>query len=436
MVAGATSSFVKGKGERVPGMSVITTRWPRWREQIDRAVEELGGEMISLRRHLHMHPEPSHEEFQTTSLLAQRLEDRGIACRVAPSGRGLIAGSLDGERLVALRADIDALRIRDEKDVPYRSCREGLMHACGHDAHTAMAYGATLALAGLCRELGVEKPSWRTIFQPSEEEGEGAAEMVGAGAMEGVSSILALHVDPDRCVGEVGWRIGPLTACCDELHLVVHGRGGHAARPHLAIDPIVAAVQFLSMAYLQVPRSVDSREPVVVTFGAITGGTQSNVIPDKVVVRGTVRTFSRAVTARVEEQLLSISRGIESLTGARLELSFLHGPDAVVNDPAVTTAWVQELGGLVGQRNVREITLPSLGGEDFAAYLKEAPGCLLRIGAATPGTGTWPSLHSPLFDIDERMLTIGAKALARGAIMLSTGGEERGGVEVAAVRQQ
>ena len=144
------------------------------------------------------------------------------------------------------------------------------------------------------------------------------------------------------------------------------------------------------------------------------------MIPDKVVVRGTLRTLGRAVAETVEGHLHRVARGVEASTGARLDLSFLHGPDAVVNDPAVTTTWVQELGGLLGPRNVREIALPSLGGEDFAAYLKEAPGCMVRIGVAAPGSEPWPSLHSPLFDIDERVLVLGAKALARGAVMLST----------------
>lgn len=393
---------------------------PDWRDVVDRAVDSRAAVLLGLRRHLHAHPEPSREEYETTALIARTLGAEGIAYRVPSTGRGLIVGPEVPGPLVAVRADIDALRIRDEKDVPYRSKREGLMHACGHDAHATMAVGAAMALHDLGRLSGVSLP-WRVVFQPAEEEGTGAAEMIGAGAMQDVRAIAALHVDPERPVGEVGWRIGPLTACCDEIHVVVHGQGGHAARPHLAIDPIAAAAQFVTTAYQTVPRSIDAREPVVVTFGMITGGAQANVIPDRVVLRGTIRTFSRAVSDRVEAQLRAVADGFAALTGARFELSILRGPDAVVNDPAITAAVMQEASRVLGEKHVREIGLPSLGGEDFSAYLTEAPGCLVRIGVASPGVKPWPSLHSPQFDIDERVLTLGARILARSAIALSSG---------------
>jgi amidohydrolase len=395
---------------------------PDWRRELDAFLDDHAERLVSVRRHLHAHPEPSHEEYQTTRALALWLDEAGIGHRVLPSGRGLIAqgGEAGHGRRVALRADIDALHLHDEKDVPYHSTRDGLMHACGHDAHTAMLLGAAMALDHLDRSGHLPHPvPWRALFQPAEETGEGAAEMVAAGAMDGVASVVALHVDPELPAGQVARRVGVMTACCDEFHVAIHGRGGHAARPHQAIDPIAAAVQFLSAAYLQVPRAADSRDPVVLTFGAIVGGTQANVIPDKAIVRGTLRTLARSLTERIEGRLRAIARGVTEATGTSIDLTFLPGPDAVVNDPGVTAVFSCAAAEVVGATNVHEIPRPSLGGEDFAAYLGHAPGCLLRLGVAAPGSDVWPLLHSPRFDIDERALGIGAKILARGAVLLT-----------------
>jgi amidohydrolase len=393
---------------------------PDWRRALDAFLDDHAERLVSVRRHLHAHPEPSREEFQTTKALARWLEEAGLEPRVLPSGRGVIAegiGSAEPTRIV-LRADIDALHIRDEKDVPYRSTRDGLLHACGHDAHTAMVLGAALALHHLDRNGYLTHPvPWRALFQPAEETGDGAAEMVGAGAMDGVAAIVALHVDPELPVGQITRRVGAMTACCDEFHVVVHGRGGHAARPHQAIDPISATVQFLSSAYQLVPRSVDSRDPVVLTFGAITGGTQANVIPERVIVRGTLRTLARPISEGIKGRLRVIAHGVSEATGTAIDLTFLPGPDEVVNDPEVTAIVSRAAVEVVGPENVRELPRPSLGGEDFAAYLAHAPGCLLRLGVAPPGRDAWPPLHSPRFDIDERALGIGAKTLARSAVL-------------------
>lgn len=395
-----------------------------WRETLDHFLLDHAEQLVSVRRHLHAHPELSHEEYQTTRALARWLGEAGLTYRVLPSGRGVVAeppGNPPGP-LIALRADMDALPIRDVKDVPYRSTRDGMMHACGHDAHTAMVLGAALALHHLGRpgDLPHSVP-WRALFQPAEETGEGAAEMVAAGAMEGVGAIVALHVDPDLPVGQVARRTGVMTACCDELHVAVIGRGGHAARPHQCIDPIAAVVPFLAAAHQLVPRSVDSRDPVVLTFGAITGGTQGNVIPDRVILRGTLRTLARPISQKIGERLHAIARGIGEATGATIEVTFLPGPDAVVNDPGVTAIASDAAAEVVGPANVRDLPRPSLGGEDFAAYLPKAPGCLLRLGIAAPGSDVWPPLHTPNFDIDERALSVGTRILARCAVLLSAG---------------
>jgi amidohydrolase len=390
-----------------------------WREVIDRWLDERQGMLRDVRRRLHAQPEPSREEYQTTRFLAEELQKEGIPHLIAPTGRGLVAGpeGKQGTEILAFRADIDALRIHDLKTVPYRSTREGVMHGCGHDAHATMALGAAVAL-WQCRDQLPRGLTWRAIFQPSEEVGEGAAEMIATGAMKHVAAVIALHVDPDTPAGHLAHRQGVLTAFCQELQVDIQGQGGHAARPHQSIDPIAVASQFITSVYQFVPRSVDSRDPVVVTFGSIQGGSSANVIPEQVRLRGTIRTLSESAARHVEERIRQIAFGLSEASGARVQTQFRRGTDAVVNDPDVTRTCVRAASEVVGPENLHEIPLPSMGGEDFSGYLKLAPGCLLRLGVATSdGPGLF--LHSPHFDIDERALVVGAKVLAHGIVLLS-----------------
>ncbi len=354
-----------------------------WREAIDEWVESRRGMLREIRRRLHAHPEPSREEYQTTRFLAEELDKAGIPRSIAPTGRGLIAGPEDasGRPVMAFRADIDALRIHDAKTVPYRSTRDGVMHACGHDAHATMALGAALALWH-CRESLPDEEIWRAIFQPSEEVGEGASEMIAAGAMKHVRAVVALHVDPDTAAGRLAYRQGVLTAFCQELQVEIQGQGGHAARPHQSVDPIGVASQFITSVYQFVPRSVDSRDPVVVTFGSIQGGSSANIIPEQVLLKGTIRTLSEAAAARVGERIKQIAFGLSEASGATIQVHFRQGTEAVVNDPEVTRVCVRAASEIVGLANLDEIPLPSMGGEDFSGFLKHAPGCLLRLGVA------------------------------------------------------
>jgi amidohydrolase len=390
-----------------------------WRQAIDFYIESHTERWRSVRRHLHAHPEPSREEYATTRYLAEQLEDAGMPVRVVPSGRGLFAGRVSGDDgpSVAIRADMDALRMQDGKVLAYRSSRAGVMHACGHDAHSAMLLAASLAL-WTQREVLPESTAWRSIFQPAEEVGEGALEMIAEGAVNNVRAIVALHVDPDLTVGHVGYRTGVLTAACQEMHVTIKGMGGHAARPHLSVDPIGVAVQFINSIYQFVPRSVDSRDPVVVTFGSIQGGTSANVIPERVELMGTIRTLSSRATAQVGEKIMHIARGLSGASRAAIDVTFRAVTEAVENDPRVTSVCVHAAREVVGVANVDEIPLPSMGGEDFAGYLKQAPGCLLRVGVAS-SDGPRHFLHTPLFDIDERALAIGAKLLARSVVLLA-----------------
>jgi amidohydrolase len=391
----------------------------RWDVTIDERVEALRARMAALRRHLHAHPEASGEEIETTRHLAAMLRDAGLAVTVAPAGTGLVAepsAQGTGPR-VAFRADLDALRVADETNVEYRSRRPGIAHACGHDAHATIAVGAALALDA-CASTLPWPVRWRLILQPAEETSTGAKQMVAAGAVDDVDAIVGLHLDPERRYGRTGFGRGTLTAYCNEVDVVIRGVGGHAARPHHAADPISAAVQLISSAYHGLPRSVDSRDPAVLTFGSIHGGAARNVIPEEVRIAGTARTHSIGARETLERRLREIGAGVAALTGTHIDLTFRHGPDAIVNDPVVTEICERAVGDLLGADAIERITVPSLGGEDFSEYLARVPGCFFRLGSWI-GDAPAPLLHSGRFDVDDDVLVLGAKLMARCVVALA-----------------
>lgn len=394
-----------------------------WGAALDAYIDEHAARWREVRRHLHAHPELSGEELHTTEYLARQLGDIGLDYRIPDSRRGIIAdGPREGHASrVALRADIDALPLHDEKEVPYRSTRIGNAHACGHDAHAAMLLGAVTALHR-CRAALPWPVPWRAIFQPAEEITQGAHEMVAFGAMRDVGAIVALHVDPEARAGQVGVRYGHLTAASESLHVVIQGRGGHAARPHHTDDPIAVATQFVSAIYQFVPRAVDIRHPVVVSFGMIQGGSNANVIPEIVRLQGTLRTLGNEFAEPVRRRIRAMARGLADASGARIDIQFKRGADAVINDTCVTHVCAQAAAAVVSNDNIYAINLPSMGAEDFSAYLAHAPGCMLRLGVA--GAGTQHFLHSPLFDIDERAIAIGAKVFARSAVLAAQNAED------------
>lgn len=389
-----------------------------WRNCIDAAVDDALDRVIALRRHLHAHPEPSGEELQSSLHLYQLFDEMGLAVRMGPEGCGVVVESRNpnGARRIALRADIDALRIADQKQTPYRSTVPEVMHACGHDAHTATVFGALMALDRLETERALPWPvTWRGIFQPAEESGDGAKAMMAAGALENVAAILAAHVDPTRMAGTIGVRSGPLTASCDDMRISVRGRGGHAARPHESNDPIAAAAELVSTVYQFVPRATDSQDSVVVSFGQIHGGQNANVIPEEVMLEGTVRTLNRDIREKTVQHIRTLAAGIEQVTGATVDVSFRRGSPSVQNDEKLTQLVANVASDLLGANNVTTMPRPSMGSEDFAYYLERVPGTMFRLGAAGDN-GTWPGLHTPTFDVDERCLAVGAKIMARAVV--------------------
>jgi amidohydrolase len=403
-------------------------RLETWEPLIDRQVAALEPQQIEVRRQLHAHPEPSGEERETSRFLAERLTEAGIEARVCRDGVGVVA-DLDlgpvsaASRRIALRTDIDALRIQDAKTTPYASRNAGVCHACGHDAHSAMVLAAALTCAALRHEpdLPPIEPGLRLrfLFQPAEEEALGAQWLVDQGAMDGVDAILGLHVDPERTVGTAGIRYGFLTANCDDVEIFIEGKGGHAARPHHTRDPIAAAAQLISALYQFLPRSIDSRDPAVFSIGKVAGGTLNNVIPDRVEIQGSLRTLKPASRTRMQERIQEIVHGVKEASGTTIHLRFHSSIDGVHNDARCTAALEAAARRTLGDQAIGIIELPSMGAEDFAVYLKRAPGAMLRLGCAPPGFAA-PFLHAADFDVDERVLPLGTRILLRAAVLLAT----------------
>jgi amidohydrolase len=374
--------------------------------------------LVGIRRHLHMHPESSGEERETSLYLAERLAEVGVESRVLRDGLGVVADASIGTPgpdavRVALRADIDALEIADGKTVEYRSCHEGLMHGCGHDVHSTVVLGVAMAVAehGDCEGPGVHL---RYLFQPAEEICLGAKWLVEQGVLEGVDAILGLHVDPERPAGEVGVRSGALTAHCNEVIIHVRGQGGHAARPHQSRDPIAATVELAAALYALLPRGVDSRHASVFSIGRIHGGTVTNVIPDEVEILGSLRTVAPGDDKVLKERILEISAGVASMTGTQIDVVFRRSLEAVRNDPDITGTIERAARMVLGDAAVKRIELPSLGGEDFSVYQQQVPGSMFRLGTRTPDGNL---LHTPEFDIDEDSLVPGARILIRAALL-------------------
>ncbi|MEK6238534.1 MAG: amidohydrolase, partial [Planctomycetales bacterium] len=384
------------------------------------AIEDQYPEMVEVRRHLHCCPEPSGEELKTSMYVYQRLLDQGLPVHQGPEGLGVIvdsAASESGVGRIALRADMDALRIQDAKEVEYKSQEPGVMHACGHDCHTATLFGTLSALHVLEKSGALPWPvPWRGIFQPAEETSQGALLMIQAGALEDVEGIFALHVDPTRPVGQIGWRAGPLTANCDDMRMEIIGRGGHAARPHESLDPIAAAAQLISSMYLFVPRAVDSQDAVVVTIGQVIAGDNPNVIPETVSLRGTLRTLRPSVREQTMNHIRQLAHGIAHASSTDIQVEFHAGPQSVCNDPEMTEFLRRSADDLLGEKNLEHLPRTSMGGEDFSHYLSHVPGSMFRLGCASESKGG-ALLHSPLFDVDEQAMKVGAKILARAVIL-------------------
>lgn len=399
---------------------------------IDRAAHAIEPRVIAWRRDFHQHPELGNREVRTAAIVAEHLRSLGfdeVKTGVAHTGVvGLLKGALPG-KVVALRADMDALPVTEEVDVPFASKvrtiwngeEVGVMHACGHDCHTAILMGVASVLAGLRTQL---RGSVKFIFQPAEEmppkgEDGGAKMMIAEGALQHPTpqAIFGLHVTSRHGTGVVGYRSGPTMASSDRFSITVHGRQTHGAAPWLGVDPIVTSAQVVLGLQTVVSRGIDiAREPAVVTVGMIKGGVRENIIPDTVEMRGTIRTFDEGMRDDVHERVTTLAECVARGSRAGCTVCIEKNYPVTVNDPALTEQMLPTLQRVAGADQV-ELVPKVTGSEDFSYFQKLVPGLFFFIGVTPPEAdpAKAPPNHSPRFHVDERALLLGVRSLAHVA---------------------
>ncbi len=382
------------------------------------ALARVFDDVVGWRRRIHEHPELGFEEQRTSALVEETLRAAGIATtRVAKTGIvGVLTGAKPG-KTVAFRADMDALPLDERSGEPFSSKVPGVMHACGHDAHTAMLLGAAVSLAAERDELA---GTIKFFFQPAEEGPGGALPMIEAGAMRDpiVDAVLMLHVSPLLPSGTFGTRHGAMSASCDDFAITVRGRGGHGAYPHGSVDTIPIAAEIVTSLQRIASREIDPLQPIVISIGVIRGGYRRNIIADRTVLEGTIRCLDEAVRKGIPGRLERIVKGICDAHRASHDIEFEFGYPSVFNAPELVDRAVsilREAGATVVM-----IPEPSMGAEDFAYFAQQAPGCYLRLGVGFPGDDDPAMTHSPEFRLDERALATGVRAFRALARTLPT----------------
>lgn len=397
-------------------------------QRLQSQASEIHPDIVAIRRHLHAHPELSFEEKETAAFVQQQLEALGLTVTSGIGGYGLsalIVGARPGgdpAKVIALRADMDALPILEQNEVPYCSTRPGLMHACGHDAHTASVLGAArLLVANREAFSGTVK----LIFQPGEEKTPGGASlMIRDGVLQHpqVQAIIGHHVQPQLPVGKIGIKTGMYMASCDELYFRVKGKGGHGAQPWNVIDPIVVAAQIITALQQIVSRS-DPRIPSVLSIGKVEAKGATNIIPEEVYMEGTFRTMDEPWRAEARQRILRIATHTAEAFGCTCEVDIHHGYPVLFNDQALTARVRTAMEAYVGKENVVDLDL-WMASEDFAFYTHEVPGCFFRFGVGNVERGIVHSVHTPKFDVDEAALALTPGLMAWLAIQELESGPE------------
>ena len=367
--------------------------------------------LVAIRRDIHAVPELAFQETRTAGIVAAELARLGIPHRTGIGVTGVV-GEIVGGRpgpTLAIRADMDALPIHEEAGIDFASTIDGQMHACGHDIHTATLLGVAAVLKELAPQMA---GTVRLVFQPAEEVLEGAAAMIADGAADGIDLAIGFHNHPDMPVGRFGFVRGAALAASDRFDLVVQGKSGHAAHPYAAVDPIVAAAHFISQAQTVVSREIRPLHPAVVTVGMVQGGTTYNIIPERVLLKGTVRTLHADARDTAEAALKRLAEGLQTTMRVRCEMTYVRKVPPLVNDDRVLEPALASVARQMGV--APEEGEPSMGAEDFAEFAARAPAFHLRIGSGAPGRED--RLHNAFYQPDERCIGLGVQALSRAAL--------------------
>src|SRR5579872_98920 len=378
------------------------------KEKIQRLASQYAPEFISIRHHLHAHPELSYQEYQTSAFVQQKLGAAGIPFRtMAGTGVvGLIEGANPGKRVIALRADMDALPIREENAVPYRSTNDGVMHACGHDVHTAILLGASVILQELRQHW---EGTVKLIFQPGEEKNPGGASlMIREGVLAGPApqAIFGLHVHPGLEVGKLSFRGGMVMASADEIYITIRGKGGHAAAPHQTVDTILVASHLVVALQQVISRNRNPLSPSVLSITSVQGGHTTNVIPSEVKLMGTFRAMDEEWRFRAHELIRKQATELVHGMGAEIDLHIDVGYPMVYNNERLNSLVRSEAEEFVGADRVQE-TEVRMGAVDFGYYTQHIPGCFYRLGVMNVEKGITAGVHTPRFNIDESAIETG-----------------------------
>ena len=382
-------------------------------EKIKALAKEFAPAQIAVRHHLHANPELSYQEFKTAAYVKAQLLEMGIASEEKAT-TGLVAiieGKNPGSRVMALRADMDALPIQEQNDVPYKSTVPGVMHACGHDVHTTILLGAA-------KILMATKDSWegtvKLFFQPGEEKNPGGASyMIRDGALQNPApeAIVALHVHPGLDTGKLSFRKGRVMASADEIYMTIKGSGGHAASPHLAADTILIASQVIISLQQIISRNRNPVSPSVLSICSVQGGNTTNVIPTEVKLMGTFRAMDETWRYKAHELITKTAKGVAESVGAEIDVLIDVGYPTVDNDPAFTDIAWKLADEYMGAQNVLETEM-RMGAEDFGYYTQAIPGCFFRLGVRNEAAGIIHNVHTPHFNIDENAIEIGMGMMA------------------------